>query len=369
FMNLNEEAEINENYDHVDEYIGINEDDSMNENEEDEPDNRTHDMIRDTLHAFFLFCHFIESATWKKHIPEKILIENMSGLQKMEGTLDLLWKGYRRRESIIGTFLGIIGKTKDTINARLDLEEMSIRKHLILPVAIRGIMHRDIYEAIVELGQFFQQLCAKTLNHFYNMDGCTQMVWFQYLKIYKEELADQGTPYVQKSHDKQFSFWFKKHIAKLRYVDGEDISDDLFALSCEPDLRVRIFSACLVDGVRYHTIDREINRRTQNSGVMCEGCHGDENIEFYGRLKEIIELRYNSDMSKCRTVVLFRCDWFDTYSKKVRMKDDGYFRSINHGSCWYKDDPFILSTQATKVFYLDDTKHCESWRIVQKFTH
>jgi hypothetical protein len=35
------------------------------------------------------------------------------------------------------------------------------------------------------------------------------------------------------------------------------------------------------------------------------------------------------------------------------MKDDGYFRSINHGSCWYKDDPFILSTQATKVFYLD----------------
>ncbi|KAL5675752.1 hypothetical protein ACJX0J_011883, partial [Zea mays] len=274
FMNLNEEfinirgrwvhhgepfeAEINENYDHVDEYIGINEDDSINENEEDEPDNRIHDMIRD---------HFIESATWKKHIPEKILIENMSGLQKMEGTLDLhvayiyyslqlssmgLWKGvstfdaltgkdfdlhavYRRvdaaRESIIGTFLGIIGKTKDTINARLDLEEMSIRKHLrvkfpdgyasnlaksitsdgcnlqglkthdchillqrILPVAIRGIMHRDIYEAIAELGQFFQQLCAKTLNHFC-LTTCSRMVWFQYLKIYKEELADQGTPY------------------------------------------------------------------------------------------------------------------------------------------------------------------------------
>ncbi|KAL5670052.1 hypothetical protein ACJX0J_022273, partial [Zea mays] len=63
FMNLNEEfinirgrwvhhgepfeAEINENYDHVDEYIGINEDDSINENEEDEPDNRIHDMIRE----------------------------------------------------------------------------------------------------------------------------------------------------------------------------------------------------------------------------------------------------------------------------------------------------------------------------------
>jgi hypothetical protein len=41
-------AKINENYDHVDEYIGINEDDSMNVNEEDEPDNRIHDMIRES---------------------------------------------------------------------------------------------------------------------------------------------------------------------------------------------------------------------------------------------------------------------------------------------------------------------------------
>src|SRR6266498_3561849 len=99
-------------------------------------------------------------------------------------------------------------------------------------------------------------------------------------------------------------------------MDGEDISDDLFALSCEPDLRVRIFSACLVDGVRYHTVDREKNRRTQNSGVMSDGSHGDENIEFYGCLKEIIELRYNSDTSACQTVVLFCCDWFNTHGKK-----------------------------------------------------
>lgn len=102
---------------------------------------------------------------------------------------------------------------------------------------------------------------------------------------------------------------------------------------------------------------------------MSEGCHNDENIEFYGRLKEIIELRYNSDTSESRTVVLFRCDWFDTHGKKVRMKDDEFFKSINHGSYWYKDDPFILATQATKVFYLEDTKYRENWRIVQKFTH
>lgn len=58
------------------------------------------------------------------------------------------------------------------------------------------------------------------------------------------------------------------------------------------------------------------------------------------------------------------------------MKDDGFFRSINHRIFfWYRDDPFILAAQATKVFYLKDTKQvndskiAESWRIVQKFSH
>jgi hypothetical protein len=155
----------------------------------------------------------------------------------------------------------------------------------------------------------------------------------------------------------------------LRFVEGEGIDDDLYALACEPDLRVRIFSACLVDGVRYHTVDRERNRRTQNSGVMVEGTHNNECIDFYGCLKEIIELQYNSDLMEHRTVVLFQCDWFDTHSKKVNMKCDGYFRSINHSSRWYKNDAFILAAQATKVFYLQDIKNAGSWKIVQKFTH
>ena len=148
-------------------------------------------------------------------------------------------------------------------------------------------------------------------------------------------------------------------IAKLCYMMQEDVSDSLYALSCEPDLRVRIFSGCLVDGVRYHTADREKYRRTQNSGVMAEGTHDGESIEFYGCLKQIIELQYNSlETYYSPIVVLFRCDWFDTHSKKCRMKDEGFFRSINHGSYWYKVDPFILSTQAIKGILLEGQQAC-----------
>ena len=92
-------------------------------------------------------------------------------------------------------------------------------------------------------------------------------------------------------------------ITKLRFVGRQDINDELFALSCEPDLRVRIYSACLVNGVRFHTVDHEKNRRTQNSRIKAEGTHDNQDIDFYGSLKEVIELRYNADSSGDRTVV------------------------------------------------------------------
>jgi hypothetical protein len=51
------------------------------------------------------------------------------------------------------------------------------------------------------------------------------------------------------------------------------------------------------------------------------------------------------------------------------IRDDGYFKSINTAKLWYKNDPFILTTQATKVFYLPDTNLRGDWRVVQRFQH
>ena len=35
----------------------------------------------------------------------------------------------------------------------------------------------------------------------------------------------------------------------------------------------------------------------------------------------------------------------------------------------YKNDPFILATQAQQVFYLDDYKNGHNWKVVQKVNH
>jgi len=116
-------------------------------------------------------------------------------------------------------------------------------------------------------------------------------------------------------------------------------------------------------------LDREKFLQTQNSGVMTEGTHEDATIDYYGVLREVIELQYNSNVDVRRSVVLFRCDWYNQVGKTRGVRDDGHFKSINIESFWYKSDPFILATQSKKIFYLPDTALGKDWRIVQKFEH
>jgi hypothetical protein len=66
---------------------------------------------------------------------------------------------------------------------------------------------------------------------------------------------------------------------------------------------------------------------------------------------------------------LFKCDWFKLDGKKTEVQYDGFFKSINVGSQWYKDDSLILATQARKVFYLPDTKLGKGWQVVQTYDH
>ena len=51
----------------------------------------------------------------------------------------------------------------------------------------------------------------------------------------------------------------------------------------------------------------------------------------------------------------------------LNLKMMVFFKSINVGSLWYKNDCYILATQARKVFYLPDTKFGPNWQVVQTF--
>jgi len=134
-------------------------------------------------------------------------------------------------------------------------------------------------------------------------------------------------------------------------------------------LRVKSCEACGVNEVRYSTVAREQHLKTRNSDIMAKETHRGKTIEFYGVLKEVIELQYNSNLRHCRLVVLFRCDWYNQEGMTVDIRDDRHFKSINIKSFWYKSDPFVLATQSRKIFYLQNNDLDNDWRVVQKIEH
>jgi hypothetical protein len=50
-------------------------------------------------------------------------------------------------------------------------------------------------------------------------------------------------------------------------------------------------------------------------------------------------------------------------------KIDNGFTIVYTSRKWYESDPFILATQAAQVFYLNDPKLGDSWKVVQKLTN
>ncbi|KAK1617227.1 hypothetical protein QYE76_022744 [Lolium multiflorum] len=413
---------------------------------------------------------------------------------KLRHNLDVMHIEKNICDNLIGTFMNIQGKTKDTVNSRLDLEDMGIRRDLhlqpvsadsfempqawytmskqekiafcefikavrfpdgyasniskcvasdkcklqglkthdchillqrILPAGLRGTIHEDIYEAVAELGNFFRELCCKTLKrdvldrlekeivvilcklekifppsffdvmvhlaihlpkearlrgpvHYgwmypverrlltlkryvrnnarpegsiaeaYIVDECLTFCSRYFDDVETRFNRPSRNPERDDSHIGDLSV-FKhgvKFIGASQYVyAGEDydnmigkmrndVCPDLYALACKPDFRVRLYSACVVDSVRYHTVDREKNRKTQNSGIVSEGDHDGNSIDFFGQLKSIIRLQYNSSGGVHRSVVLFRCDWFDLGGRKPGFDDDGHFKSVNTEKFW-----------------------------------
>jgi hypothetical protein len=124
---------------------------------------------------------------------------------------------------------------------------------------------------------------------------------FGHGRLCKAELKQQdGHISVDKLLAKGFGKWFKTHVRcfslgficsmismcvidpPLLFVqigklhEEKKVSDNLFALACEPDRWVRLYSAYIVDGVWYCTVDRKKNQKTQNSGVISEGDHDGE---------------------------------------------------------------------------------------------
>lgn len=105
-------------------------------------------------------------------------------------------------------------------------------------------------------------------------------------------------------------------------------------------MQVNLYNGYFVNGYVFHTKTYGETRLTWNSGVNLKG-----NFEYYGVLKEVIELRYIGNNS----VVLFNCDWRDSV-RGITKHEIFDLVDVKESSRHAWDDVFILASQAQQVY-------------------
>lgn len=179
---------------------------------------------------------------------------------------------------------------------------------------------------------------------------------------FRDELRRKVVNNLEKAVQKEFPELFKNHVSNM-----ENAPEDLRSLANRPEPRVVVHSIYNVNGARFRIVAHEKHLSSQNSGVMTTTSIGVNEMEYYGVLTEVLELRYMANDHGDKSVFLFCCNWFDLASRTSKMKDDGFFKSVNIAVLWRKHAPFILASQAKTCFYLDDIEFGEPWMVVQLF--
>ena len=129
---------------------------------------------------------------------------------------------------------------------------------------------------------------------------------------------------------------------------------------------VKKYTSYSLNGCTFHTRSFAEGKVTQCDGVAMIAKTSsfsstrDDNpsigdVAYYGRITEIIELNYLNT----GYVVLFKCDWVDSVQgrgfrvDKYGIKEVNFNHLLNSGSNAFHE-PFILATQATQVYYVQN---------------
>ncbi|KAG8382882.1 hypothetical protein BUALT_Bualt05G0125500 [Buddleja alternifolia] len=279
-----------------------------------------------------------------------------------------------------------LSKRVDTKNCRL----IGMKTHdchtilqQLLPLSIRGLLNENVCEALHGVSDFFRKLCSKALNtvELEHLEDQIALTLCKYLYKLKQYVGNKAFPegsmaegYIVEEcltfcsmylNDIETQFNkaernYERHRGRLRerlsvfsensrlvgkgvydYLDeklwkqievasSEETSlltEDLLHLAYGPNKRVTHYEVCIVNGLRFHT------------------------------KQHIIQLDYLGN----HHVVLFKCDWFE--GKSVR-KDKYSYTSINTSKPWKTNEPYVLASQAQQVFYVNDIKLGNDWKIV-----
>ncbi|XP_052177584.1 uncharacterized protein LOC127791645 [Diospyros lotus] len=275
-------------------------------------------------------------------------------------------------DNIIWTLLNVSGKTKDNLKARLDLKELGIRKKLHPEDRLGGKKFLLTLKKYVRTRSHPEGSIAEG----YLAEECLTFCARTHLQSIRLERRGASNREITQKHHENFPLWFQKHVYELQ-VSGHNVPNEVKTLAAGPHSWAWKYSGYIVNGFKFHTRRRERRRMTQNSGVLLTAntesyasskdkrpISGD--VTFYGVLTDVVEIRYSNEFK----FVLFKCDWVD--NNRGMKVDSLNFITVNFNCLMYQenkptDEPFILATQASQVWYVADPLD-EEWHVVMKMT-
>lgn len=139
-------------------------------------------------------------------------------------------------------------------------------------------------------------------------------------------------------------------------------------LAFGPKRKVHTWPIYFVNGFKFHTEESSVDKKTINCGVCVKGDEGVGEKDYYGIIKEIIQVSYLGGPTE--QLFLFNCEWFDVDANRgVKVHPQYGIVEVHRRRRYAKYDPFILATNAIQVYYVPYPKKIKGkvdWWVVIK---
>jgi hypothetical protein len=132
---------------------------------------------------------------------------------------------------------------------------------------------------------------------------------------------------------------------------GRSDAISLTSLSLGPERKVKCYNRYCFNGYVFHTAEYGHERKTYNNGVCVKGSTCSEfEVDHYGKLEEVVELQYLSEQNR---VFLFKCYWYDTTDRGIRVDLHYGLVEINSKARLCNvNDVFVFTKQCQQVYYI-----------------
>ncbi|KAK1410808.1 hypothetical protein QVD17_37348 [Tagetes erecta] len=173
----------------------------------------------------------------------------------------------------------------------------------------------------------------------------------EHMDMLRSTNPGKGEGWYINTQNKKLAAWMKEKVTNI------DVDETVKRLGRGPDFRVKTCQGYDINGYTFYTNDQDKKSVVQNSGVTIIASTTEINKQrhdtiiakksYYGVIQEIWELDYHDF-----TVPVFKCKWVNN-GRGVEVDKYG-FTLVDLTTSGYKDEPFVLATHVTQVFFVND---------------